>query len=350
MDSFEKVLLNPEASILEALKKITEGSAQIVLVVDENRKLLGTVTDGDIRRGILQNYALADPVKNVMNLQPIKIIDDAHNSEELISIMTKHHIRQLPLIDKIGRVCGLQTLDELLHPADKPNLAIIMSGGLGKRLRPLTDDIPKPMLRMGGKPLLEVNIERLRAEGFRRFCITVGYKAEIIREYFGDGSKWNVSIDYIHEEKPLGTAGALRFLEAKEKSPMIVMNGDLLTTVKFSNLLDFHHRNGADCTICIRELNFQFPYGVVHLANHQVTGIVEKPVYRHYVNAGVYVFEPTLVSKIPVDSYYPMNHFIELIIKEGNKVEAFPLMEYWSDIGQMADYEKACQEFEINML
>lgn len=342
-------MLSPEATLLEALKKISEGSARIVLVVDHNNKLLGTVTDGDIRRGILQNFTLNDAVSNIMNAHPIKVIYDNHTKEELMSLMVKNHIQQLPLIDITGRVRGLQTIDELLYPEDKPNLVVIMSGGFGKRLRPLTDDLPKPMLMMGGKPLLELNIEKLKAEGFKRFCITVGYKAEIIKEYFGDGTKWNISIQYIQEDAPLGTAGALRYLENKETLPLLIMNGDLLTTVKFSNLLEFHQKSSADCTVCVREHDYQLPYGVVELQNQQIIGITEKPMYKHYVNAGVYVMEPKLVDNIPSGVYYPMTNLIDKLIKNGHKIDAFPLMEYWSDIGQMADYEKACKEFEIIM-
>jgi len=199
---WEKLLLPPETTILNTLKTIGEGTAQIVLIVDDNKKLLGTVTDGDIRRGILEGYALTDPIKKVMNPNPIKLLHPENNKEKLIATMLKHHIHQLPLIDEKGRVVGLQTIDELLQSQSRENLVVIMSGGLGKRLQPLTNDKPKPMLAMGGKPLLEINIEKLRLQGFKRFCFTVGYKAEMIKEYFKEGDQWDVSIDYIHEEKP----------------------------------------------------------------------------------------------------------------------------------------------------
>ncbi|MGE4348911.1 MAG: nucleotidyltransferase family protein [Candidatus Berkiella sp.] len=347
MNFFEKLLISPDTTILQALQKISEGHAQVALVVDENQKLLGTVTDGDIRRGILKSYELTDAVKNIMNTQPIKVIYDNHSKEKLIAIMVKHHIHQLPLVDKAGRVQGLQTMDELLNPTEKPNLAVIMSGGLGKRLKPLTNHLPKPMLTIGGKPLLELNINKLRAEGFRRFCITVGYKAEIIKEYFGDGSKWDISIEYIHEDMPLGTAGALHYLRDKEQNAMLVMNGDLLTQIKFRSLLEFHEKNGADCTVCIREFDYQLPYGTVELKNQKITAITEKPIYKHYVNAGVYILNPNLVKNIPIGEFYPMTTFIEELIRTNHRVDAFPLMEYWSDIGQISDYEKACQDFEF---
>lgn len=350
MESWNKLLLGPQTSILDTLKKISEGSAQIALVVDEFNKLLGTVTDGDIRRGILDGYTLQDPVKNVMNPNPIKLIDNGDDKERLISIMVKNGIHQIPIIDLMGKVVGLQTIDELLKPTIKDNLVVIMSGGTGKRLRPLTNDTPKPMLSLGGKPLLEVNIEKLRSQGFKRFCFTVGYKAEIIKEYFGDGSNWDVSIQYIHEEIPLGTAGALRYLDTTENLPVIVMNGDLITTAKFDYLLDFHARNHADCTVCIRHFDYELPYGVIEIENQKILSIREKPSYKYFVNAGMYVFQPGLFCYIPQAEYYQMNAFLEDVINRGYQVKGFPLMEYWSDIGQLNDYEKACKEFEEVML
>lgn len=349
MSKWGSLLLGTETTLFDTLRTLAAGSAQIVLIVDENRKLLGTVTDGDIRRGILKGCALTDPVKTVMNGNPVTLIYGDHNNEALLALMVKNHIHQLPLVDKKGCVQELLTMDALLNLADKPNLVVIMSGGLGKRLKPLTDTIPKPMLKMGGKPLLESNIEKLKMEGFKRFCITVGYKAEMIKSHFGDGSRWDVSIEYIHEDKPLGTAGALSYLP-KEQSPILVMNGDLLTSVKFSNLMDFHEKNAADFTLCVRSFEYQFPYGVVELDNHTITGIKEKPLYKHYVNAGVYVMNPSMLEFIPKDTYFPMTDLIENLISMDKKVQGFPLMEYWSDIGQLNDYEKACQDFEQVML
>jgi dTDP-glucose pyrophosphorylase/predicted transcriptional regulator len=347
---WEKLLLNPEATILNTLKTITDGAAKIVLIVDDNNKLLGTVTDGDIRRGILEGCALTDPIKKVMNPNPVKSLNHENNKEKLMAIMLKNHIHQLPLVDEKGKVVGLQTIDQLLQSQSRENLVVIMSGGLGKRLQPLTNDRPKPMLVMGGKPLLEINIEKLRLQGFKRFCLTVGYKAEIIKEYFKAGDQWDISIDYIHEEKPLGTAGALSFLNEKETLPIIVINGDLLTTVNFNNLLDFHNQSEAACTVCIREIDCQLPYGVVEIENQCLIGIKEKPVYKYFVNAGMYVINPSLLAHIPKNEYYQMNCFLQDAINKRYQVNAFPLMEYWSDIGQLPDYEKACQAFEEMVL
>lgn len=350
MDLWKNILINQKTTILESLKIITEGAAQIALVIDQNSKLIGTVTDGDIRTGLLEGKTLEDPVEKVMNCHPVKavesVVETFKDRENRLSLMLSHHIRQLPIVDKHGHVVGLQTLDELLQAKKRENLVVIMSGGVGKRLLPLTNDLPKPMLAMGGKPLLEVNIDKLRAQGFERFCLTVGYKAEIIKEYFGDGSKWGISIQYIHEERPLGTAGALGFLENQESQPFIVMNGDLLTTTRFDNLLDFHITNGADCTLCIREFDYQLPYGVVEIENQNVICINEKPNYRFLVNAGMYVFNPSLVSLIPINEPMQMPALIEKLMSLGYRTKAFPLMEYWSDIGQITDYEKACREFD----
>lgn len=285
-----------------------------------------------------------------MNSNPIKLIKNGNDKAKLIEIMVENKIHQLPLVDERGKIVGLQTIDELLHFNKRDNLVVIMSGGIGKRLQPLTNDVPKPMLLLGGKPLLEVILEKLHKQGFNRFCFTVGYKAEMIMEYFGDGKKWDVSIDYIHEEKPLGTAGALYVLENKEKLPIVVINGDLLTTINFNHFLDFHYKSDADCTMCIREFDYQLPYGVVEIKNNQVTQIQEKPIYKHFVNAGMYVLNPELLKHIPKNEFYLMTQYLEKLVQIGHKVKAFPLIEYWSDIGQLPDYEKACREFDDVML
>lgn len=351
MDLWKNILIESTTTILDSLKIITAGTAQIALVVDQNKKLMGTVTDGDIRTGILAGIKLESPVQAIMNANPIKAIENINDErEKLISLMLQHHIRQLPIVNKAGEVVGLRTLDELLQAKKRENLVVIMSGGAGKRLQPLTNDLPKPMLAIGGKPLLEVNIDKLKAQGFERFCLTVGYKADVIKDYFQDGSRWGVSIQYINEEKPLGTAGALGFLENQETLPFIVMNGDLLTMTRFDNLIDFHVNNRADCTLCIREFDYQLPYGVVEIENQQVISIKEKPSYRYLVNAGMYVLEPSLVSLIKKDEPLQMPNLLEKIISLGHCVKIFPLMEYWSDIGQLTDYEKACREFDKVMV
>jgi len=346
MKEYEKIFLLPDSSIHVAIKKLDKNEAHIVLIVDDKGKLLGTVTDGDVRRGILKGYALSEPVSKIMNAHPIKLIYANNSNEQLVSLMENHNVQQLPLIDRVGKVIGLKTLDELLQPKSIDNLVVIMSGGEGKRMLPLTHEKPKPMLTMGGKPLLEVIIANLQSQGFKRFCFTVGYKAEIIKEYFGDGQQWGVSIDYIHEQQPLGTAGALRQLTPQEQLPVLVMNGDLLTTIKLTHVLKFHEKYQADCTICIREFAFQLPYGVVEIKSQQVTGIQEKPEFKYFVNAGMYVINPQLLTHIPHNRYYQMTSFLDHLIALKCKVEAFPLMEYWSDIGQLTDYEKACREFE----
>lgn len=346
MDLWKKILIDRKTTVLGSLKVITDGKVQIALVVDEDNKLIGTVTDGDIRQGLLKGLSLDEAVEKIMNPDPIKAIDSANDKDKLISLMLDHHIRQIPIIDKTGKVIGLETLDELLQVQERQNLVVIMSGGAGTRLQPLTNHVPKPMLLMGGKPLLEINIEKFRAQGFRRFCLAVGYKAEVIKDYFKDGSKWDISIDYIHEERPLGTAGALAWLAHQETLPLMVVNGDLLTTTRFDNLLDFHSDSMVDCTICVREFDYQMPYGVVEVENYHVIGIKEKPTYRFLVNAGMYVFNPMLLSLLVKNEPMQMPSFLERLISMGRKTTYFSLTDYWSDIGQLNDYEKACKEFE----
>ena len=344
MSGWKEVLTPLQTSIKEAIRVLDQSSRQIVLVVDENQRLLGTVTDGDIRRGILKGVSLNDPVAQIMNPEPTVARAD-EGRDVILAAMQRKQLHHIPVVDENRRVIGLETLDELIQSRRRPNRVVLMAGGIGSRLRPLTDDCPKPMLKVGNKPLLETILENFIEYGFREFSISVNYMADVVKSYFGDGSRWGVEISYLQEDQKLGTAGALSLLDDKPRESMLVMNGDLLTKVNFSQLLDFHASHRALGTMCVREYDFQVPYGVVKIDGHRIVGIDEKPIQRFFVNAGIYVLEPAALDLIPPNTYFDMPTLFEKIIAGGNETAVFPIREYWLDIGQLADYDRANGEF-----
>ncbi len=344
VNEFHRFLLSPETSILEAIRRIDSSSVQIALVTNGEGHLLGTVTDGDVRRGLLRGVRVEDPVSAVMNKKPVTASSGA-DRDKLLATMAEFGIRQIPLLDVAGRFAGLETLDHLIHGQTRENVVVLMAGGEGRRLRPLTAAMPKPMLRLGDKPLLETILESFVGAGFRRFYISVNYKAELVESHFRDGRDWNVNIEYLRESKPLGTAGALHLLPEAPTQPILVMNGDLLTKVSFPNLVDFHAQGRAAATICVRDYNLTVPYGVVEMTNSHVAALEEKPQQRHLVNAGIYVLEPSALNLVPPNERFDMPDLLSRLIQTGTGVTAFPIREYWMDIGQMSDFERASQDY-----
>lgn len=340
MTAWRSCCVGPNSSIRETLRRIDESSLQVALVVGGDGRLLGTVTDGDVRRGILHGISLEDCVLRVLNPAPTVASGDDTRPRRLM-LMQSRRIRHLPLLDEAGRLVGMEVLEDLLKPPSRDNLVLLMAGGLGTRLRPLTDSCPKPMLRVGSRPMLEIILLNFIQHGFQRFCISVHYKASAITEYFGDGARWGVSIDYIHEGERLGTAGALALLPETPHEALLVMNGDVLSTVNLSQFLDFHVHERALATMCVREYEFRVPYGVIRLNGHEVLAIEEKPVQRHFVNAGIYALEPEAVQLVPRNSYFDMTTLFAILVEKGKPVAVFPVCEYWMDVGQHADLQKA---------
>lgn len=344
MRDWKKVLISPTTPIINAIEIIDAVATGIVLVVDDDGRLLGTVTDGDIRRAILRGVRLEEPVTLIMYSHPTvaRINDD---KETILAIMKMRDLKQIPILDDRGRVVSMEMINELIRADERGNWVLLMAGGKGKRLNHLTDDCPKPLLKVGDKPILETIIQCFVDQGFSQFYISVNYKAEMIEEYFGDGSRWGVKIRYLRETEPLGTAGALSMLPEKPAQPLIVMNGDLLTKVNFGHLLDFHKEYQASATMCVREYKLQVPYGVVQMDKHRLTGIVEKPVQQFFVSAGVYVLEPAVLKHIPKKVYLDMPALFERLISHKLETAVFPVREYWLDIGRMGDFERANGEF-----
>lgn len=344
MKDFRKIQVSPGTSIRETIQTIDASAMQIALVVAQDGKLAGTVTDGDIRRGILGGVSLDDAIEKVMNRQP-SVCRQEEDRETILTRMRGRRLRHMPMVDDKECLVGLETLDELLVPKERENVVVLMAGGLGSRLQPLTNDCPKPMLKVGNKPLLETILENFIEYGFRRFYISVNYMADMVMAHFGDGTRWNVDIRYLHEDRRLGTAGALSLLPEKPAKPILVMNGDVLTKVNFHQLLEFHHEHHALASMCVREYDFQVPYGVVKIDRHRITGIDEKPVQRFFVNAGIYALEPEVLEQIPKNIYFDMPSLFESLVANGRETAAFPIREYWLDIGQIADYDRANGEF-----
>ena len=341
--NWKAAVVSPETPIIEAIKILDTTALQIVLAVRDGR-LAGTITDGDVRRCLLDDIPVSEPVSHIMCKSPTTgFINE--DRETLLALMRLKSLRQIPIVDDNGLLVGLETMLHLIQSDEKENQVVLMAGGQGTRLRPLTEDCPKPLLKVGAKPILEVILETFLGAGFHNFHISVNYKAEMIESHFGDGSRWGANIRYIREDKPLGTAGALSLMQTRPTSPLIVMNGDLLTKVNFSHLLDFHESSGSMATMCVRDYEHIVPFGVVEIDGHRLIGLREKPRHSYYVNAGIYVISPEALDLIPGNEFFDMPTLFERIMQDGGKAAVFPVREYWLDIGRMGDYERAQDEY-----
>jgi dTDP-glucose pyrophosphorylase/predicted transcriptional regulator len=339
----EKIKITEDATIKQALKNISNGDFQIALVVDKKSKLLGTLTDGDIRRGFLKGLDINSSIKSIFFKRPF-VAKKTDDKNKLFKIAISKRIYQIPVIDKNGRVIDIHTRDELAKEKNKSSLVVIMAGGMGIRLRPLTKNIPKPMLKVGSKPILQIIIEQFKNNGFKNFVICVNYKSKIITNYFGDGEKFGVQIEYVHEKSRMGTAGCLSLLKKKPKESFFVINGDVLTNLDFEKMLNYHQEHNSRATMCIKQYTISLPYGEVLMKNENILSVNEKPKYKIFVNAGVYILDPKCLRLIP-KKFYDMPSLFKKIIAKKEKAISFPLGEYWLDIGQSSDYKKANLEY-----
>jgi dTDP-glucose pyrophosphorylase len=342
--NFEQCLIAPTSAILEAMQAINRTDAKIALVIDGERRLLGTVTDGDVRRGLLRGLQLTAPVSEVMNAAP-KSVRPGEDRSRILDLVQRNVCRQFPVLDAGGRVTGIETFDDAVLSLKRDNWIVVLAGGRGTRLLPLTAERPKPMLHVGNQPILATIIGNLARQGFVNIFISLNYRGEMIRSYFGDGSDWNVNIRYLMEDSSLGTAGALSLLPEKPTLPVIVTNGDILTTVDFNNLLDFHRAHGAVGTMCISEYSFQVPFGVVDIKGHTIASITEKPWQRFLISAGIYVLQPEAIDLVPRDVRHDMPELFGRLISDGRETCVFPIGEYWTDIGKAEDLERANRDF-----
>ncbi len=345
MRNVDNIKLKPTATIKEALTIIDKGSMQIALIIDNEDNLLGTLTDGDIRRALLKGFDLNSPINSIIFKTPT-IAKISDTKEEILKVALSKKLHQIPIVDENNKILGIQEIEELIKPKVKANKVVLMVGGLGTRLRPLTNNTPKPMLKVGNKPILQTIVEKFAEYGYINIVMCVNYKSYVIQDYFKDGSKFGVNIEYIFEDQRMGTAGALSLLKSKPLEPFFVMNGDLLTNVNFEHLDNYHIANNSIATMCVREYDFQVPYGVVNIENSNILSIEEKPTHKFFVSAGIYMLSVEVLNEIPENKFYDMPTLFEKLIKANKNVVSFPLREYWLDIGRLEEYKKANEEYD----
>lgn len=340
----EKIVITEKATVFDAVQAIDRGAVHFALVVDMEERLVATVTDGDARRGFLRGVGLDAPVAEIMRRNPL-VIRDTEGRMAAQELIRERKILGVPVVDARGRIVGLELIDDMVGPPTSDTWVVLMAGGRGARLGSLTDALPKPMLPIGGRPLLDSIVRNLSAQGFRKFYISVNYKREVIQNYFGDGRRFDVEIEYLVENEKLGTAGALALLPCRPSKPFIVMNADLITMVSFQNLIRFHEEHLADATVCVRQHVSEIPFGVVRCDGERMMGIDEKPKQKHMVNAGIYVLGSKALDHVPSGQARDMPSVCEGMIAAGNNVCVFPLREEWVDIGRVEDLQKAEREF-----
>jgi dTDP-glucose pyrophosphorylase len=346
LKNLSKLKLKISNSIEDAINVLHNGGMRVALVVDNNNKLLGTLTDGDIRRSILSHIDMTCSVKEIMNSKPSTALS-SDSPETVMLKMKNRDLLHIPIVDIDNKLVGLETLQHLTYAKKYDNPIFLMAGGFGKRLHPLTEETPKPMLNIGSQPILETIIGRFIKAGFYNFYISTHYKADIISDYFGDGSDLGINIEYVNEEKPLGTAGSIALLPKNLPNlPIIMMNGDVLTKVNFEHLLKAHLDQKGIATMCIREYDIQIPFGVVDIKNQEAKSFLEKPIKKFFVNAGIYIFNPEMISKVKVGEKIDMPDLLEKQIKKGLKVSVFPIHEYWKDIGHINDFQNVSKSFD----
>ena len=339
---FDQILITQDATVRRAIESIDAGAIEIALVVDGHGRLIGTVTDGDVRRALLSGVTLDDPVDPLVHLEPVAAPEDT-DAGTLLALMTSRGIDQVPLL-RDGRVVDVAFIRDLVshgHEATGGNPVVLMAGGQGERLRPLTEQTPKPMLPVGDRPLLERMLAQVRDAGFSRVLMAVNYRAEVIERHFGDGSEFGIEIDYLREDEPLGSAGALKLAGAELDRPFVVMNADLLSNVNLSALMRFHREEGNAMTVGVRQYALELPYGIVQLEGTQVVSLSEKPTHAFFVNAGIYAVDPSVVELLHERERFDMTDVIATALAAEMRVGGFPIREYWIDIGQLADYQRA---------
>ena len=343
ISGIEEVRVAPTDSLRHTIGVMDSNRRQFALVVDDSGRLCGLVTDGDIRRALLRGATVDSATTEVMNPTP-RTAPEGSTNQQLFDLMTDAGVRHMPLVTSHGVVTGYATLDEFVHPEVVSTPVVLMAGGKGQRLYPLTKDVPKPMLPVGGTPIIGIILERLRNQGFRDVRISVNYLAEVIEDYVGDGSSFGLRVQYIHESEPLGTAGALGALQGAMTESFLVMNSDLITHVDLRDLVAFHAKHGAEATVGVREHVIEVPFGVVNVEDSFVVGLTEKPLHRSLVSAGIYALSPEALSRLTPDEYCDMPTLLTSVMQSGNRVAAFPIHESWLDVGRPEDLSRAQSE------
>ena len=339
----EAVLAGEQEPMQRIIERINWANMEIILVVDAQGRLIGTITDGDIRRGLLAGVDLNQPAGLIMNRKPVTAPQGLSRSE-MLRLMREKSIRHLPVVDASGRPVLLERMEHILDAISGLD-AVVMAGGLGSRLSPLTDDLPKPLLPVGNRPILDHILSDLKSAGIEEVVLSLNYRGDQIRHHVGDGEQHGMRVNYVTEKQRLGTAGALSLLSPRPSRPFLVMNGDLLTNLNYAKLLRFQQEGDYALVMCVRQYKIQVPYGVVQInAAGQITGLQEKPVHEHFINAGIYVMKPKCLDYIPEKEYFDMTDLAARLIERGESIGAFPLVEYWRDIGRPEDLRAAAEE------
>lgn len=337
---WQKAILPISSTIEEVIRNLNQTAIKIVLISDSDGRLQGTLSDGDIRRGLLKGLTLSSPIQSIVH-QNALVVPAGMTRDTVLSMMTANKVQQIPVVDDNGKIVGLHIWDEVASVQARPNSMVIMAGGMGTRLLPHTESCPKPMLLIQGKPMLEHIIERAKSEGFSHFILAIHHLGHMIEEYFGDGGKFGVRIDYLREQSPLGTAGALSLLDPLPKYPFVVTNGDVITDIRYGEILDFHLRHQAAATMAVRVHEWQHPFGVVEINGVEIIGFEEKPIARSHVNAGVYVIEPDSLGQLQKDARCDMPTLFERLQEKDQRTVAYPMHEPWLDVGRPDDLAKA---------
>ena len=340
LDLWRDTIVKINTPIKVAIERLNKVGMKIALVLDDNYRLLGTISDGDFRRGILSGLSLEDTVEKIMNKNP-RTVSEGAGRLEILKVMTDTKILQIPIIDENNFVIGLHLWNDISFQTRYSNIMVIMAGGKGSRLHPQTKNCPKPMLLVAGVPILEHIIKRAQSQGFTHFIIAINYLGEIIEKYFKDGKKFGVKIEYLHEDVPLGTGGALSLLSSKPERAFIVTNGDVIADINYSDFLEYHTAQNAAATVAVHTHEFQIPYGVVQIKGLEVESYEEKPIVSSLINAGVYALEPDVLDYIKQPIYRDMPEILDISRHLKKKVVVYPLYESWIDVGRPIDLEIA---------
>jgi dTDP-glucose pyrophosphorylase/CBS domain-containing protein len=339
-NSWRKAVLTADATMQAVIHSMNTSTLRIVLVVNEQGALEGTISDGDIRRGLLKGLNLNSPIESLIHRSAL-VVPPTMGREMVLQLMVANKIQQIPVVDERQIIVGLHLWDEITTTPKRSNLMVIMAGGKGTRLRPFTENCPKPLVTLAGKPMLEHIIERGKLEGFTRFVLAIHYLGQMIEDHFGDGSRLGVMIEYLREDAPLGTAGALGLLNPVPDEPFVVTNGDVVTDIRYGDLLDFHMRHAAVATMAVRVHEWQHPYGVVQTRGLDIVGFEEKPIARTHINAGVYVLSPGVLEELSDRKQCDMPTLFERLQARSMRTVAYPMHEPWLDVGRPDDLEKA---------
>jgi dTDP-glucose pyrophosphorylase len=345
MNDWTRTFVRHDCTLRDVLATIDSAELQIALVVDERSRLCGVITDGDVRRALLRGLDLTTLAAEVMTRTPLTATPDMKLAA-IERLMYTHELHQIPVVDGEGVIIGLALHGKLLPRERRDTEVFLMVGGLGSRLGSLTKRVPKPLLRIGDKPILEIILDALLTQGFHRFRMAVNYRAEMIERYFGNGGRWGAEIRYLREATALGTCGALSLVENLPDRPFLVMNGDVLAKVQYQELLDFHRSHGGAATLAVREYSVQIPFGVTHLDGRRVAALTEKPTERFVVNGGIYVLDPACLALIPKDTPYDMTTLIQALVDRDLGVYSYPIDGYWLDVGRASDLQQAHADFD----